>query len=485
MRIAEIMPTPKEMDLSEQDAVLVDHDWHVRDESGLIDVGTKFAEAFCIGVNDEPNRVVLRRAEAAEREAYELEIRPGEVTVTAAHRPGFMHALATIDHLRDGPMLPVGVVRDRPRLPVRGLQLMVEKIGQLNERQILSLIRSAARHKLNTLLIEFGDRFPFEGEYEAIASPSALTRPQLRRIIDEARDLGMEIIPLVQCMGHLEWLLQHDQCEEIREEDEVRAQLCPSNERSAVVWGELTEQVLDFIGDCDRLHIGGDETRQLGACPKCAARVEEAGTGRLYADHVNRVCEWLGARGIAPIIWDDILCAHPETMDHLHEAAEVMYWDYWTTQDPSPLLVSRGSEAGAVTYDERWNDEWAGEVGEVTRKTLDRFAEPVRLDEDLGDGYLSVYREYLGESFPKYVRAFPYLEYYQDHGRTVYGAPTCSGNHSYWHTLPDIPRHGDNIKTLADRCIEAGAAGMITSAWYNRSPELLHFGIVATAEFTW
>lgn len=485
MRIAEVMPTPKELNLSQEQTVLVDHGWYVHDDSQLIDVGTKFAEAFCIGINDEPNALVLERDESLHAEAYELDIQPGRITVTAGHRPGYMHALATIDHLRDGPILPVGTIRDWPRLPLRGLQLMVEKIYQLDEAQIRSLISSAARHKLNTLLIEFGDRFPFEGRHEVVASPSALTRPQLRRIIDEARDLGLEIIPLVQCMGHMEWLLQHEQYADIREEDEVRAQVCPSNERSVRVWAELTEQVLDFVGKCGRLHIGGDETRQLGDCPTCAGRVAEAGKGRLYANHINRVCEWLDQRGVAPIIWDDILCAHPETMDHLHQAAQVMYWDYWTTQDPSPLLVARGSEAGAVVYDKRWDDEWEGGLSAVTRKTLDRFAKPVRLDEDLGEEYLSVYRDCIGEQFPRYVRAFPYIEYYQSRGRVVYGAPTCSGNHSFWHTLPDIPRHGDNIKTFADRCIEAGAAGMITTAWYNRSPELLQFGIVATAEFTW
>ena len=485
MRIAEVMPTPKEIELSEEQVVLVDHSWRVIDESGLLDVGAKFAEAFCIGMNDEPNEVVLRRDDSLAHEEYSLEIATGRITVSAAHRPGFMHALATIDHLRDGPMLPVGSVRDWPRLPVRGLQLMVEKISQLDEAQITSLIRSAARHKLNALLIEFGDRFPFEGKHAAVTSPSALTRPQLRRIVDEARDLGLEIIPLVQCIGHLEWLLQHDEYADVREEDEARAQLCPSNERSVAVWAELTEQVLDFIGPCERLHVGGDETRQLGVCPTCAARVAEAGTGRLYADHVNRVCEWLDAHGIAPIIWDDILCTHPGTMDHLHESAQVMYWDYWTTQHPSPLLVARGSDAGAVVYDERWDSEWAGELPEITRRTLDRFARPARLDRDLGEAYMSVYRDCLGDQFPKLVPAFPYIEHYQARGRVVYGAPTCSGNHSFWHTLPDLQRHVENIKTFADRCTEAHAAGMITSAWYNRSPELLHLGIVATAEFTW
>ncbi len=477
------MPEPRIVDLSDEAAAVVDHDWHVADESGLLDVGSKFAEAFCIGVNSEPNRVALVRDEGMSREEYLLSITPGQVEVRAAHRPGFMHALATIDHLRDGAMLPVGTIHDWPRLPVRGLQLMVESIRQLREDSIRELVRSAARHKLNALLIEFGDRFPFEGEHEVVASQSALTRPQLRRIIDEARDLGLEIIPLVQCMGHLEYLLRHDEYADIREEDEVRAQLCPSNPRSLQVWAELTEQILDFVGPCARVHIGGDETRQLGHCPRCATRAETAGVGRLYADHVNGVCEWLAQREIAPIIWDDILCAHPDTMDHLHEAAEVMYWDYWTTQDPSPLLVARGS--GSVVYDERWDTEWEGGLSEVTRRTLERFARPVHLDQDLTEAYLKVYRDYLGDSLPRYVRALPYLEYYQDRGRTVYGAPTCSGNHSFWHTLPDLPRHGENIKVFADRCIEAEAAGLITTAWYNRSPELLHFGIVATAQFTW
>ena len=451
MRIAEVMPEPRIMDLSDEQAVLVDHDWHVADESGLLDVGGKFAEALCIGVNTEPKRVALLRDGSMAREEYLLSIAPGQVEVRAAHRPGFMHALATIDHLRDGALLPVGTVHDWPRLPVRGLQLMVESIRQLREDSILALVRSAARHKLNALLIEFGDRFPFEGEHEMVASQSALTRPQLRHIVDEARDLGLEIIPLVQCMGHLEYLLRHEEYADIREEDEVRAQLCPSNPRSLTVWAELAEQVLDFIGPCARVHIGGDETRQLGHCPRCAARAKVAGVGRLYADHVNGACEWLAQREIAPIIWDDILCAHPDTMDHLHEAAEVMYWDYWTTQDPSPLLVARGS--GSVVYDERWDTEWTGGLSEVTRRTLERFARPVRLDQDLTEAYLEVYRDYLGHDLPRYVRALPYLEYYQDRGRTVYGAPTCSGNHSFWHTLPDLPRHGDNIKVCADRCI--------------------------------
>jgi len=103
MRIPEIMPTPKQMDLSTEQTVLVDHSWRVSDHSDTIDIGTKFAEAFCIGMNDAPNEVALRRDSSLGAEEYRLGIAPGRIEVSAAHRPGFMHALATISQLRNGP----------------------------------------------------------------------------------------------------------------------------------------------------------------------------------------------------------------------------------------------------------------------------------------------------------------------------------------------------------------------------------------------
>jgi uncharacterized C2H2 Zn-finger protein len=483
MTIAEVVPTLKETELAQEQEVVLDRSWCLADESGLADVAAKYAEQFGIGVSDQTNRFELLRDEELAEEEYLIAIAPGDIEVKASSRRGFLHALATLNQLRNGPVLPVGSIRDYPRLPLRGLHFMFESVKQLRFEDAMRLIESAAKHKLNAILMEFGDRFPFEGEHSVITSPSALTASELTELLDHARDLGIQVIPLLQSLGHLNYLLRHDEYAHIREEDEVRAQMCPLNESSFVLWTELAEQVLEFFPDCTLMHIGADETRQLGECPRCAVEVESSGKGLLYTRHINKVCAWLADRGIAPMLWDDILCAHPETMDHLHEAAQIMYWDYWTTCDPSPLLVARGS--GSVCYDERWDDEWAGELSEVTRKALDRFARPVRLDRDLTDEYLAIYRDYLGDQLPKHVRAFPYLEYYQDRGRTVFGGPTCAGNHSSWHTLPDLPRYGENIKTFADRCIEADAAGLITTAWYNLTPETLHFGIIATAEFTW
>ncbi len=484
MPIAQVTPTLKHADLTDERFARVCHRWYLADESGYADIAVRYCEDLCISVGDEPNRFALLADAEMAPEEYAVTIEPHAIEVKAAGRRGFLYALATINQLRDGPWLPCGYIHDEPRLPVRGLQFMFESVKQLTFDAAMGLLEAAGRHKLNTILMEFGDHFPFESPHEIIASEAALTRGEVRQLVSRAADLGITIIPLLQSLGHLGYALKHEQYSSVREEDEVRHQLCPLNDRSFELWTELAEQMLELFPRCSLMHIGGDEARQLGVCPTCAAAKDEIGIGGLYTTHINKVCAWLAERNITPIIWDDILCAHPETIDHLHGSAQIMYWDYWTTSDPSPLLVARGNSP-TVVYNRAWDDEWAAELSDVTRATISRFAQPIDPDADLSSEYLAAYRHCLGDAFPKAARAFPYLEHFQQAGRVVYGAPSCSGNHSFWHTLPDLPRHGENIKTFADRCIEAKAAGMITSAWYNTSPDFLHWGILTTAEFTW
>jgi hypothetical protein len=370
---------------------------------------------------------------------------------------------------------------------MRGIQIMYESFRQLDATGTMQLLDSAAKLKLNTVLFEFGDRFPFE-RFAPARAASALTREELRRIVAHAHALGMETIPLQQSLGHLNYLLKHDAYAGLREEEQHRDQMCPRNEDSFRTFTELAEEVLDFFPGTRLFHIGADETRRLGVCPRCRPQAEAHGKASLYLEHINRVCAWLSERGHTPVIWDDILCAHPELMVGLHESAWVMYWDYWTTQSPSPMIVARYNPKqlpGIIVHDARWDTEWKAELPTVTAEALRFFSHPTGMEGRLEEEFVRVFGDYLGDQMPKYVRAFPYLEFYQDRGRKVIGAPTCSGNTSDWLTLPDFPRYGHNIATIAQRCMEAKAEGVVTTAWYNRAPEVLYQGLLATAQFTW
>ena len=441
-----------------------------------------------LGVSSSAKKqnIALVRQEDLRPEEYRLDIARDGVSVTAKDSNGFLYALATMQQLRDGPVLPLARIRDYPRLAVRGFHLMFESIAQLGASEASALINSAARLKLNTLLFEFGPRFPFE-RHAALRSPSALTGDELRQLLAQARSRGIQCIPLQQSLGHLEYMLRHDAYAPLREEETHRAQMCPTNPDSFRVFTELAEEILAYFPESRFFHIGADETRQLGVCPRCREIAERAGKGALYVSHINRVCAWLMERGIRPILWDDILCRHPQIMGELHPDAAVMYWDYWTTQSPSPLIVARynPNDLAHVVYDKRWRDEWKGELSEVTANTLKVFARPVDLQTRLDADFHRVFGSYLGNELPKFVRAFPYLEYYRASGRKVFGAPAGASNTSEWLGLPDYPRYAHNIKTFADRCLEAGAEGIVTTAWYNFPYEALLPGLLATAQFAW
>ena len=86
----------------------------------------------------------------------------------------------------------------QPRLGVRGLHLMFESIKQLRFHDAMRLIEAAGRHKLNTILMEFGDRFPFEAPHDVISSPGALTRGEVRQLVRRATEMGITVIPLLQ-----------------------------------------------------------------------------------------------------------------------------------------------------------------------------------------------------------------------------------------------------------------------------------------------
>jgi len=162
----------------------------------------------------------------------------------------------------------------------------------------------------------------------------------------------------------------------------------------------------------------------------------------------------------------------------------IMYWEYWTTQVESAVFVARPEGCGVVV-DRRWKEEWAGELDEVERRMIDRFTAPIDFETDFSAEFLDRFGPYLGEGFPKRVRAFPYLEYYRDRGFRVIGCGAGGSNYSLWNGLPDFPRYMDNIAAWSRRMAESGCMGVVTSAWYDFPIETLMPGIMCTGQTAW
>lgn len=82
------------------------------------------------------------------------------------------------------------------------------------------------------LLLEYEDMFPFGGSLSDITAHNAYTREQITEILHSARDNELEVIPLVQTFGHMEFALKREGFVHLREVPESPQALCPSLNQS-------------------------------------------------------------------------------------------------------------------------------------------------------------------------------------------------------------------------------------------------------------
>ncbi len=484
---AHIIPAPAEVSFAPDDEVDI-NGWGFHAATG-ISAGIRQHYLNHLPIKDiaSAHQISLELASAMKQDAYELSVKAEILKVKASTDRGFFYALQTIKQYLRVDCLPQCHIVDSPRLKLRGFHLSLEYMRQVKIDDIITIIEKAASWKLNTVLLEYGDRFPFR-KHSIINSRDAFSKEQIQRIVECAKDNFIEIIPLIQTFGHLEYALKHDQYSHLREVPTAPQQLCPTNEHSLVFIKELLDEISSMHPHSQKIHIGVDETRQLGECPRCAAKVADASIGKLYLDYVNNICAYLVGQNITPMVWDDIFCAHPDMLQHLDPHTVIVYWDYWSRNEKSPLLVTRYQDPlikeppSGVLYDKYWT---LPENKAIYKNLKSSYSHPADLTA-LGNSFMKIFGDYLGSEFLRLIRSFPYLEYYRDHGFRVVGAPSCLGERfDFADGLENFERTIPNMRGFAYRCATAEAEGMITTAWFNYPAEFIYYGLIATAQFCW
>jgi hypothetical protein len=172
-------------------------------------------------------------------------------------------------------------------------------------------VRGLPDYGINTLLLEYEDKFPFQ-KYPFLRAEDAFTPGELHAFLGAARGAGLRVIPLVQTLSHLEFALAHPALAPLREAPGIPTQICPSNPAAVRFVHDLLNEVLAFHAEDKWFHIGADEAWSLGACPTCAARVAAQDAMALWMGHTRAMCAYVQERGKRPLLWSDELWKCPE-----------------------------------------------------------------------------------------------------------------------------------------------------------------------------
>lgn len=189
------------------------------------------------------------------------------------------------------------------------------------------LAERVAADGFTCMMLEYEATFPFE-KHATIQNRYAYTKEEIQDYVAFCDKLGLEVIPLQNCMGHMQYILRHDRYAALREDKADMSQVCPLKIKEAVpVFKEIFAEVA-ALHPSKYFHIGCDETFLLGSCKKCAAYAQEHGKSKLFVEYVKAMCQIVLDMGKIPIIWADIILKYPENLGELPKELIYLDWNY-------------------------------------------------------------------------------------------------------------------------------------------------------------
>jgi len=253
--------------------------------------------------------ILLRRRERAEpkSEGYRLAIRPDKILLEGNDAAGRFWGTRTILQAfrkgPDGPEIPCMTVEDWPDIRWRAMHYDT-KHHQDTSEYVQDFIRSLARYKVNMLVWEWEDKLAYE-RYPEIGVPGAFTRAEMQAFTAFARKYHIQLVPLVQGLGHVSYILKHPEHRHLREIPDSAWEFCPLKEGSYELLFDLWDEAMEATPGGEFLHIGSDETYELGlgeACG-CKQKAEEIGRDGLMQVFIHRAVAHVEARGRRVLSW--------------------------------------------------------------------------------------------------------------------------------------------------------------------------------------
>ena len=236
-------------------------------------------------------------------EGYLLTLRGAVVQLSANDAAGLFYGIQTLRQYLAMPAHPAVEITDWPELALRSDYLDMRGIYPKFEN-LLRYIEEMAAYKLNTLVIEYEDKLP-RARKDLCHPTDALTPEQHRRLLEVARENFIDIIPLQQSFGHLEYVLKLPEYQHLREIPEAPGEMCPLREGAYELAASLLEETARLHPDSRYLHLGCDEVWSLGQSDECKASGKSR--GRIAIEYINRLAEKVVSLGKTPIVWHDMM----------------------------------------------------------------------------------------------------------------------------------------------------------------------------------
>jgi hypothetical protein len=345
----EFIPQPKKVDLQQVTQYSSGIDWTF--ESGAFSTGfSKHTAPFMLKTKNIKGQIELDSSMSG-TDAYKIEFSADNWLLTAKNEKAAFYGLMTAKQLLHQQQMPsAGSIIDYADFEQRIIQIDLKCVGW-NVDYWLSLPRYFAEIKINCVLLEIEDKFPFK-KHPAIAQ-EPFTLAQWHEWVELCKLYYIEIIPLIQCLGHWEYILKLPEYASLRELSDQLSQGCPSNPATFKLFTDMAEEILAIFPDSQLVCVGGDETRLLGRCKQCSEVMEQKDKAYIYATYMRQVFAWVKKRGYNVAAWGDMFLSHSKVLtDYITDPPILFDWDYEVKNNYSDSVLLRTLGLRPTTFDD-------------------------------------------------------------------------------------------------------------------------------------
>ena len=253
--------------------------------------------------------IILTRKGADKRldkDGYQLLVSDGKIQIVAGDAAGIFYGTQTLLQLIEGDgsgfKIPGVRIRDWPTIKERAVHYDT-KHHQDKKEYVENFIRDLAHYKINKLVWEWEDKLAYTSHPE-IGAPGAFTIAEMQQFTQYARRYHIELVPLVQGLGHVSFILKWPQYASLREIPSSNWEFCPLKEESYKLLFDLWDEAIKATPGSSYIHIGSDETYELGSCPQCKSKAQEIGKSGVYLLFVNKAATHIRKSGRKVMVWE-------------------------------------------------------------------------------------------------------------------------------------------------------------------------------------
>lgn len=377
-------------------------------------------------------------------EGYLLEIKDGEVIISANNEAGLFYGCQTLSQLMEDSRdhhvnIPACKITDYPDVAYRAVHLdLKHHLDSIS--YYYNIIDRLAQIKINAVIVEFEDKLGYR-EASKVASGNAISIEEFAKISQYAKARNIEISPLVQGLGHASFILKHDEYKELRDNPASDWSFDALNPKTYDLQFSLYKDAIAATPNAKYLHVGGDEVGNLGQSE--LAKKSGMKPVELQMYWLKKVCDFARANNRTPIFWDDMVFK----LSNLYE----------TTYDP---------KISAEQVKNTWNEN-----EHLLNENVNLFPK----------NCIYMRWNYDDPGLPGNRKA---IEWYKSHNLNV--MPATAGQ-TMWPMLPRANSNFKAIKEFAGITSEEKLNGILCTLWDDCSPHFETYwrGLYDFALFTW